>query len=85
MSKDGILLNSGEFPLALGAYATIPKAPWGKPIDHLPAKYLNILHVEIAFGDFVSIGEFRYALIFVDRTTWYNWSVGLKLLQHSDI
>ncbi len=25
-SKDGILLNSGEFPLALGTYATIPKA-----------------------------------------------------------
>ncbi len=56
MPKDGILLNSGEFLLALGAYATIPKAPQGKPIDHLPAKYLNIIHVDIAFGDCVSIG-----------------------------
>jgi hypothetical protein len=50
-SKDGILLNLGEFPLALGAYATIPKAPQGKSIDCLPVKCLDIVHVDIAFGD----------------------------------
>ena len=45
--KDGILLNTGEFSLSLGTYATIPKAPRGKAIDRLPAKYLNIVHVDI--------------------------------------
>ncbi len=86
-SKDGILLNFVEFPLALalGAYATIPKAPQGKPVDHLPAKHLDIVHVDIAFGDCVSTGGFKYALIFVDCTTHYYWSFALKLLQHSGI
>jgi hypothetical protein len=65
-SKDGTLLNFGEFPLSLGSYATILKAPRGKPIDHLPSKYLDIVHVDIAFGDCVSIGGFKYTLIFVD-------------------
>jgi hypothetical protein len=71
--------------LSLGSYATIPKAPRGKPIDRLPSKYLDIVHVGIAFGDCVSIGGFRYALFFVDCATRYNWTFGLKLLQHNDI
>ncbi len=48
MSKDGTLLNSGEFPLSLGSYATISKTPCGKLIDQLPSKYLNIVHINIA-------------------------------------
>jgi hypothetical protein len=84
-SKDGTLLNSGKFPLSLGSYTTIPKAPRGKPIDHLPSKYLDIVHVDIAFGNCVSIGGFKYTLIIVDQATCYNWTFGLKSLQHSDI
>jgi hypothetical protein len=83
--KDGTLLKSGEFPLSLGSYATIPKAPRGKPIDHLPLKYLDIVHVDIAFEDCISIGGFKYALIFVDHTTCNNWTSGLKLLGHNNI
>jgi hypothetical protein len=45
------LINTGEFPLLLGTYATIPKADHDKPIDRLASKYLNIIHVDIAFGD----------------------------------
>ena len=77
-TKDGVLLNTGEFPLSLGTYATIPKAPRGKAIDRLPAKYLNIVHVDIAFGDCISIGGYKFALIFVDRATRYNWTFGLN-------
>ena len=29
-TKDGVLLNTGKFPLSLSTYATIPKAPRGK-------------------------------------------------------
>ncbi len=66
---------------SLGTYATIPKAPCGKAIDWLPAKYLDFVHVDIAFGDCVSVGGYKFALIFVDCTTRYNWSFGLKSLQ----
>ncbi len=46
-------------------------------------KYLDIVYVDITFGDCVSIGGFKYALIFVDHATRYNWTFGLKLLQMS--
>ncbi len=84
-SKDGTLLNSVELPLSLGSYATIPEAPRGKPIDCLPSEYLDIVHVDIAFGDCVSIGGIKYTLIFVNQTSRYNWTFGLKSVQHSDI
>jgi hypothetical protein len=82
MTKGGALLNTGEFPLSLGTYATIPKAPHGKAIDRHQAKYLDIVHVDISFGDCVSVGGFKFTLIFVDRATRYNWTFGLKSLQH---
>ena len=84
-SKDGTFFNSGEFPLSLGTYTTIPKSPHGKPIDRTRSKYLDIVHVDIAFGDCASVGGFKFALIFVDRATRYNWCFGLKSLQHEDI
>jgi hypothetical protein len=84
-TKDGILLNIGEFPLSLGTYDTTPKAPRGKAIDQLPAKYLNIVHADIAFGVCVSVSGYKFTFIFVDRATRYNWSLGLKSLQHNNI
>jgi hypothetical protein len=33
----------------------------------------------------LSIGGYKYALIFVDCATWYNWCFGLKSLHHNDI
>jgi hypothetical protein len=33
----------------------------------------------------MSVGGFKYALIFVDRATHYNWCFGLKSLHHDDI
>ena len=84
-SKDGEFLDNGEFPVSLGAYTTIPKAPRGKLIDRLPSKYLDVVHIDIAFGDCMSVGGYKYALIFVDRATRYNWCFGLKSLHHDDI
>ena len=63
----------------------IPKAACGKPIDRTLSKYLNIVHIDIAFGDCLSIGGYKYALIFVDQATCYNWCFGLKSLHHNDI
>jgi hypothetical protein len=77
-SKGGILCNTGKIPLSLSAYATTPKAACGKPIDKLPCKYLDIVHLDIAFADCVSVGGYKFALIFVDWATQYNWTFGLK-------
>ena len=84
-SKDGVWVDGGEFPLALGTYTTIPKAKRGGPIDRTKYKYLDIVHCDIAFGDGVAVGGIRYALVFADRATRYTWVFSLKSLHHSEI
>jgi hypothetical protein len=84
-SKDGQFLDKGEFPVSIGAYTTIRKAPRGQPIDRTPSKNLDVVHLDIGFGNCVSIDGFKYALIFMDRATRFNWCFGLKSLQHDDI
>ena len=77
-SLDGEWVDKGDFPLSLGSYTTIPKAPHGGSIDCEKSFFLDIVHVNIAFGNCVSVGGVHYSLIFVDRATWYNWVFGLK-------
>jgi hypothetical protein len=84
-SKDGHLIDTGEFPISLGLYTTIPKAPRGKAINQTLSCYLDIVHIDIMFRDCASIGGYKYALIFVDHATRYNWMFGLKSLQQEDI
>jgi hypothetical protein len=71
--------------VAVSLYATIPKAKQGGTLDRSKYCYLNAIHMDIAFGDCVSIGGFQYALILVDRTTHYNWTFGLKDLSSDSI
>ncbi len=84
-SKDGHLIDTGEFPISLGSYTTIPKAPHCKLIDQMRSYYLDIVHVDIAFGDCASVGGYKYASVFVNHATRYNWTFGLKSLEHDDI
>jgi len=79
-SRDGAWVNGGEFPMSLGSYATVPKAKRGTSLDRTSYKFLDAVHMDIAFGDCVSVGGYRYALILVDRATHYNWVFGLKTL-----
>ena len=84
-SKDGSYIDHGKFPISIGAYTTIPKAPRGKAIDQTSSKYLDVVHLGITFGDCMSVGGFKYALIVVDRTTRFNWCFGFKSFSHDDI
>jgi hypothetical protein len=85
VTKNSRFFDTGEFPASIGAYTTIPKAPHGKTTDKTPSKYLDVVHLDIMFGDCMSVGGFMYALIFVDRALQYNWCFGLKSLHHKDI
>jgi hypothetical protein len=78
--KDGSFINSGEFPVSLGAYTTIPKAMRGAPIECTRYKYLDVVYIDIAFGNCAYVGGFKYALSFVDSAMHYNWCFGLKSL-----
>jgi hypothetical protein len=85
VSRNGEWVDGGEFPPSLGSFATIPKAKKGGALDRTKYRYLNAVHVDIAFGDYVSVGGFRYALILADRVTCYNWTFGLKDLSLASI
>jgi hypothetical protein len=80
VSRDGKWMDGREFSASLGSYATIRKSNSGGPIDCPKYKQLDTVHMDIAFGDCLSVGGFRYALILVDRATRYNWAFGLKNL-----
>jgi hypothetical protein len=78
-------VNGGEFPPSLGSFATIPKTNRSGPLDYKKYKFLDARHVDIAFGDCLSIGGFWYALILANRATHYNWTFGLKTLMLDSI
>ncbi len=78
-------MDGGEFPLALGSYTTIPKARRGGAIDSAHSRFLDIVHLDIAFGDCISVGGGCYALVLMDRATCYNWVYGLKNLSADSI
>ena len=85
VSRDGHWAEGGEFPPSLGSFTTVPKANKGKPLDRTKYLYLDAVHVDIAFGDCLSVGGFRYALILVNRATHYNWTFGLKDVSSASI
>ena len=84
-SDGATFLDNGEFPVHLGQFATINKAPRGKAIEKEAHSYLERVHLDIAFGDCLSLKDFLYALVFVDRATRYNWVFGLKNLSSATL
>jgi hypothetical protein len=85
VSRSGKWVNGGKFPASLGSYTTIPKSKQGGPLDPTVYRYLDAVHMNIAFGDCVAVGSKRYALVLVDCATCYNWTFGLKTLSSADI
>jgi hypothetical protein len=85
VSRDGEWMDGGKFPSSLGSYAMICKANSGGQVDRLKYKYLGAVHIDIAFGNCLSVGGFWYALVLVDHATRYNWVFGLKNLSSDAI
>jgi hypothetical protein len=80
VSRNGKWIDGGEFPPSLRSFPTIPKAKRGQPLDKTRYLDLDAVHMDIAFGDCLLVGGYKYALILVDRATRYNWTFGLKSL-----
>jgi hypothetical protein len=85
VSRDGKWVDGGKFPSSLGSYATIPKAKREGALERTKCRYLDAVHMDIAFSDCVFVGGFCYALILVNQATHYNWLFGLKTLSSADI
>jgi hypothetical protein len=79
-------LDGGEFPPSLGSYyATVRKTYSDGPLDWTKYKYLDAIHMDIAYGDCLLVGGFCYVLILVDQATRCNWAFGLKNLSSDTI
>jgi hypothetical protein len=65
-------LMAESFLWLLDLMLQFQKAAQGGDIDCTKSFFLDIVHVDIAFGDWVLVGFFCYALILVDRATHYN-------------
>ena len=83
-ASNATLTHEGELPATLGSFATISNPPKGQPIKR-HRRYLDKVHLDIVFGDCVSLGGFRYALILVDVATRYCWIYGLTSVTSSAI
>ena len=77
--------TSGILPLELGDVVNLKAARKNKQPVPRPPNFFDIVHVDLAYGDCVSIGGTRYALIIVDRATRYTWMFGLKSLAQEEI
>eukprot|EP00956_Cyclotella_meneghiniana_P020999 scaffold37679_cov76-Cyclotella_meneghiniana.AAC.13 len=83
-SSNAKLIKQGELPTTLGDYATMNKPDKGKPLTK-PRKYLDKVHMDIVFGDCLSLGGYRYALLLVDVATRYCWIYGMQALTSNEI
>jgi transposase InsO family protein len=78
------MVKGGELPVSLGDFTTINKPNKGKPITK-HRKYLDKVHMDIVFGDCMSLGGFRYGLLLVDVATRYTWFYGMQALTSNEI
>ncbi len=76
VSCDGEWVNGGKFSSSLGSYATISEAKQGGLLNCTKYHYLDAVHLDIAFGDCVSVGGYLHALILIDCATGYNLTFG---------
>ena len=77
-------INSGEPLQSLGEFANLKRRRRGKVLPP-SKKYLDKVHMDIVYGDFVSKLGFRYGLLLIDRATKYIWFYGLKSLSSDNI
>jgi hypothetical protein len=85
VSHDCEWVNGGKFPSSLDSYATIPKVKRGGLLHCTKYHYLDAVHMDIAFGNCVSVNGYCYAFILINRTTRYNWTFDLKTLSSAYI
>jgi hypothetical protein len=79
---NGSMVSSFCRPLGVTLWSLSP--PEGAVLI-APSPVLDVVHVDIAFGDCVLVGGFCYALILVYWATRYNWVYGLKDLSGNSI
>jgi hypothetical protein len=79
------VIKGNERPMELGDVANIRYSRRNTTPIPRPAEYLRTVHMDIGYGDCVSIGGFRYVLLLVDRATRFQWIYGLRTMTQDNI
>ena len=77
------IVNDGDLPLELGDVANIKSSHRNTEPIPCPPNYLDVIHMDIRYGDCKSIGGAYYVLLLVDRATHFSWVYALWSLNHS--
>jgi len=83
-SQNAKLIHTCELPATIGDFFTTPYPPCGKA-NKKRRRYLDKVHMDIVFGDWLALGGFWYALVLVDMATRYSWVFGLPSLTSHNI
>ena len=83
-SSNAKLIQPGELPPTLGSFSTITNPPSGKT-SRKRRRYLDKVHMDIVFGNCLSLGGYRYALIIVDVATRYCWIYGMSSIASANV
>jgi hypothetical protein len=71
-------------PSTIGDFVTINNPNKGKTLTK-HRRFLDKCHMDIVYGDCLSLGGYRYALLIVDVATRFCWLFGLTSLCGNDI
>lgn len=83
-SKNATIIKCGEMPQTIGDFTTMNNPAKGKSIRKR-RKYMDKVHMDIVYGDCMSLGGYRYGLVLVDVATRFTWVFGLTSLSSNDI
>ena len=79
------IINDGDIPLELGDVANIKISRRNKEPIPRPPNFLDVVHMDIGYGDCKSVGGSGYVLLLVDQATRFSWVYALHSLNHKEI
>ena len=79
------IINTGDPPMEIGDVANIKASRRNKTPLPRPQSFLDVVHMDIGFGDCVSHGGYKYVILFVDRATRETFIYGVSTLSSSNL
>ena len=70
-------INAGEVLKGIRNFTTIKKHTHNKNTVQRPHHFFNVAHIDIAYGDMVALGAFKFALMVVNRKIRLNYCLPL--------
>ena len=84
-NRNAKIINNSSISLELSKIANLHCSCWSNTPIPRPSHFLSAVHMDIGYGNCVTIGGLRYTIMLVDCATRFRWIYGLKSLTHNHI